>query len=181
MRLLLLTALLSANAGGQIASPVSIDDAVRLECVAGTGSGFRVSGDRYISAEHVTASGCTLAGHPMRVIYIAPGMDFTVISTTRGETAEFEIDCEGFKRGRTYLGLGWALGRSPVAMPLTATGSRYRGPDFDGLHVLNGRSYPGQSGGPVIDAETRRVVGIVNAGDGRMTLSRQFKDTALCR
>lgn len=145
-----------------------------------SGTAFRVGGGLMISVNHVTHYGsCTINDTAVKVSYAAPDSDFSML---RGDSGPFlKVDCAGFVKGRKYLAIGYARGL-PVetVVPLLGTGES-RG----GLAVLVGifTVVPGQSGGPIIDAETGAVVGTVNTYDFEHGLSGsvELKSTPVCK
>jgi S1-C subfamily serine protease len=167
--------------------PANVDDAQLLRCGNRSGTVWRISGDRYITAHHVSGDlACNLDGRPIRTIMSDESRDFAVLSTARGVGREYEIDCRGFVAGQLYRAVGWAGGSDLLAMPVISTGQTWVG-QIGGepgrlrqFHHLRGGSYPGMSGGPIISREGK-VVGIVNAGNSMGTvLSRPLSETALC-
>ena len=161
--------------------PANVDDARLLVCGGRSGTVWRVQGDRYITAHHVSRSDtCSLDGRPIRTIQSDTFNDFAILSSNRGEGRVYEIDCGGFHEGEVYRGIGWAQGRLLLAVPLMGTGLRSTEPGFAGLTVLRGAVIGGMSGGPVLNMEGK-VVGILNASNGYMTLSRPLSETSLCR
>lgn len=165
--------------------PASLEDAQLLRCDGRSGTVWRISGDRYITAHHVSLdSACTLGDLPIRTIRSEAGLDFAVLSSNRGAGRVYEIDCRGFQAWETYRAIGWARGTDLVAMPVQSTGQSWTGPvGYEGahytFHALRGIAIPGMSGGPVLSREGK-VVGIVNAGGGGLMLSRALADTPLC-
>jgi hypothetical protein len=166
-----------------VVPPASLEDAQLLRCDGRSGTVWRVSGDRYVTADHVSeGSACTLAGLPIRTIRREEGLDFAVLSTNRGAGRVYEIDCGGFRPFEVYRAIGWARGTDLVAMPVIATGQTWTG-EIDGrassFHALQGLAIPGMSGGPVLSRDGK-VVGLVNAGGGGLMLSRPMSETPLC-
>jgi hypothetical protein len=129
-----------------------------------SGTAFRVGPDGLgLSVNHVTSVGgsCWVAGKPLNLAYKSPKLDFSEIEMDDGPY--LQIDCGGFVKGRNYLAIGFARGVSPATtVELTGTGAT---DPSNGQSILTGMVpvIPGQSGGPVIDEETGRVVGTVNA------------------
>lgn len=128
---------------------------------AWAGTAFRVGKGLLLSVNHVTSNGsCFIAGKPLSVKYKSPTSDFSMVN---GDDGPFlPIDCGGFVKGRKYVALGHARGLDLITqVELTATGET---DGTNGQAVLSGvfSVVPGQSGGPVIDEETGKVVGTVN-------------------
>lgn len=143
---------------------------------ASFGSAFRV-GAVIVSVDHVTNPGtCEIDGEKVKVLYTKG--DFSILEGRAGPS--LKIDCEGFKAGRKYIARGYARGGPEVEVELTGTGKYGHG-----FAILRGlfTVIPGQSGGPIVDAETGKAVGTVNVYDypaGRSG-SIELKDTPLCR
>ena len=162
-----------------------VDDAQLLRCDNRSGTVWRISGDRYVSAHHVTLdSACTLNGKPIRTIRSDAGLDFAVLSSSRGQGRVYEIDCNGFVPGEVYRAIGWARGTDLLALPVMSTGVSWTGPvgeegRLHTFHALRGVAIPGMSGGPVL-SRANKVVGIVNASGFGMMLSRPLSETPLC-
>ena len=92
-----------------------------------------------------------------------------------------KVDCGGFVRGRKYVAIGYARGiDTPTLVEMVGTGASQ-----DGQAILAGMLtvIPGQSGGPIIDEETGKVVGLVNAENFEegLSFSVQLKDTPICK
>lgn len=162
-------------------SPAAI---VQVICPTATGysagTAFRIGHGLMLSVNHVTHySRCTIDDAPVKVSYVAPDADFSMLGG--GEGSFLKIDCGGFVRGRKYLAIGYARGL-PVetVVPLIGTGK-----SSGGLAVLIGifTVVPGMSGGPIVDAETGAVVGTVNTYDFERGLSGsvELKGTPVCK
>ena len=144
-----------------------------------SGTAFRIGSNLMLSVNHVTSSGqCFIAGKPISLAYKSPTSDFSELLSDDGPS--LTVDCGGYVKGRKYLALGFARGQADVEVELTATGENDKG-----VAILSGliSVIPGQSGGPVIDAETGKVVGVVNAEnyeDG-LSWSVPLSSTPICR
>lgn len=162
--------------------PIAPDDRIPIvDCEKTRGSAVRIGPNLLVSAHHVTsADGCTINGKPFKILYASRQKDFSLL---RLEGDGFvPIDCGGFKDGRDYIAIGHARGLNELmAVRLVGTG---RHESRNGLAILKGIAtvIPGQSGGPVIDRETRAVVGIVNIYDspGGLSGSREMRDMGVC-
>lgn len=142
------------------------------------GSAFRVGPKLLVSVAHVTSlPGCYIDGHKIRVIYTK--QDFSLV-TDDWSGPYLPIDCGGFIKDRRYVALGHPRGVEEI-VPVSLIGT---GQTDDGMAVLTGifTAQPGHSGGPIIDAGTKKVVGVVNAADweGGYTLSVELKSTPVC-
>lgn len=151
-------------------------------CESATGTAFKIADGRWISARHVSINGgCKVNGKPIHVAHAEPDGDFSIIDFGENEPGGLEVDCDGFKDGEWYHGVGHAWGYprpSTKAVKHSAFYSLFGG----ALSILTGNRFvPGMSGGPVID-QRNRVVGVVNAFGlkDRISFSRQLKDTELC-
>jgi len=144
------------------------------------GTAFRVGGSLLLTVKHVTAEApCYIDGRPVKVLYTDPKRDFSMISDGSSGPS-LKIDCGGFVKGRKYLAVGHARGRDELTtVELEATGDSNWG-----FSVLTGvfTVVPGQSGGPVIDAETGAVVGTVNVYEFTEGVSGSvpLRDTPVC-
>lgn len=158
-------------------------EVMRVVCLGSVGTAFRISKTRALSVAHVTnAYGCFIENRPFEVIY--KYKDFSILTIHEGR-GRAKIDCNGFVPGRKYRALGYARGRPTLTMVdgLVATGEKWVGPGGT-MAVLKGifTVIPGQSGGPVIDVATGKVVGLVNMYDPQAGLSASLplKGTAAC-
>lgn len=167
--------------GDVIVSPAAI---VQVICTKGddeyAGTAFRVGDGILLSVNHVTESGhCTINGAPISKLYRSPSSDFSMLNG--GDGPFIKVDCGGFVKGRHYIALGYGRGAPVISqIDLIATGITDKGEA-----VLEGMLsvIPGQSGGPVIDAETGEVVGTVNAQDFEdgLSWSVPLSITPVCR
>lgn len=177
------------GAAGPVVYPIP-DDAriVQVFCRTSptnyaTGTAFRVGPDMLLSVDHVTSnSNCAIAGEPIKVLWTSEKADFSVLSSAKPDAGYLLIDCNGFKAERRYLAIGYARSRPFLtAVELTGTAKHE---SWKNLAILKGVStvIPGQSGGPVLDAETGKAVGTVNTYDSPSGLSgsRELKDTEVC-
>lgn len=123
-----------------------------------TGTGVIISAINVISAHHVTDGAAICAAQQAyRLTMVRREGDFAVNSTSfPTEVQRMIVSCEGIKEGHVYLAAGYAFGGGLVVAKVVGTTMR------DGEFVrMQGRVYPGMSGGPVVDDEGR-VVAIVN-------------------
>jgi hypothetical protein len=166
-------------------TPVDVDSAkpiLQVACPAkggrSMGTAFRI-GRVIISANHVTDySGCSIDGAPISSRH-TPGLDFSITPSADG--AFLKIDCAGYIEGHQYLAIGYARG-----MPfLTGVALRGTGQKSGLFSLLSGifTVVPGMSGGPIIDVDTGKVVGIVNIYDAANGISGSvaLKDTPVCK
>jgi hypothetical protein len=142
------------------------------------GSAFRI-GKLLLSVKHVTNyPECYINGKKITVVYTAPDQDFSIISDSEGPF--LKVDCGGFVKGRKYEAWGHARGLDQLTrVELEGTGAT-----TDGYAILKGISVviPGQSGGAVLDSETGKVVGTINAYDmpNGLSYSVPLANTAVC-
>lgn len=146
-----------------------------------SGTAFRVGPTGLlISVNHVTSSpNCFISGKPINLAYKSPTSDF---SELQGEDGPYiGIDCGGFVKGRKYLAVGFARGVSPLTvLELTGTGAHDHG---QAILVGMVPVIPGMSGGAIIDEQTGRAVGVINAEnfeDG-LSWSQELKTTPVCK
>jgi hypothetical protein len=158
---------------------------VQVICVASdgdvlAGSAFRVGPTLMASVNHVTSSGrCSIDGKPINLAYKSPTSDYSEVVGDDGPY--LSIDCGGFIKGRKYLAIGYARGVTPTTtVEITATGEHAK----NGQAILIGMVpvIPGQSGGPIIDEATGKVVGMVNAEnfEAGLSWSLELRNTPLC-
>jgi hypothetical protein len=146
------------------------------------GTAFRVGPTGLLlSVNHVTSTpNCYIEGKPINLAYKSPNTDF---SELQGDDGPYlGIDCNGFVKGHHYIAIGYARGISPVTtLDLTATGQH----DSNGQELLLSMVpvIPGMSGGPIIDADTGKVVGTVNAENFEegLSWSEELKNEPVCR
>lgn len=167
----------------QVAPYITDPRIVRVDCDDGRGTAFRVGPDILLSANHVTiGENCRINGQQFDVVRAWQRSDFSIIYLP-GTEGHLPIDCGGFVRGKRYLAVGYARGLDyQTVVEMYSVGGNE---PMLHLGILWGVStvIPGQSGGPIFDAETMRVVGIVNVYDAPSgkSGSRELKDTEICK
>jgi len=155
---------------------------VRVDCTEGKGTAVQVGENHYLSVAHVTAlNNCAVNGFPIHVTEQAGSLDFSQFDALGGRHLKLKISCEGFKAGQWYWATGFAHGAPfQTGIALYATYAKAE----DGKRILIGpyNVIPGQSGGAIFDRDGA-VVGMVNAymPGSPISLSRELKDTSLCR
>lgn len=153
----------------------------RVNCPFNSGTAFRIGRYTWLSVTHVTRNGgCTIGGEQFKLEWNDPDRDFTILHLEKRPGKGLAIDCEGFKRGRIYIAIGHARGNAvQTSIPLVATGDTR-----EGFAVLHGifTVIPGQSGGPIIDKLTGKVVGTVNVYQPQQGWSGSvpLSETAAC-
>jgi hypothetical protein len=182
MRRLLALALLSTPAIPQTAAQVFIPAATvpLVDCTYSAGSAFRIGPHLLLSVNHVTSGlQCKIDGQYIRIEYKSRKSDFTELSDDRSGPW-LRVDCGGFVAGREYLAIGHARGIEPLTT-VKLTGTGYHDGNMARLVGIF-TAQPGQSGGPIIDAETGAVVGTVNAANWEhgATFSVELKGTPVC-
>jgi V8-like Glu-specific endopeptidase len=153
-------------------------EVVQIMCDKVAGTAFRVGPDTLLSVAHVTHNrGCTINGKPFKEV--AQKGDFVVLAYD-ADPRWLKVNCEGFKKDRLYVALGYAQ-----ALPtLTEADMIATGLNAQGMAILASvfTVIPGMSGGPILDAETGEVVGTVNMfdPDSGSSLSVPLKGTPVC-
>ncbi len=161
-------------------APSEHPEVVRVVCFTGTGTAFRISPTLLLSVAHVTKQkGCGIGKN--LITQISEEGDFSVVSDGAKGQPWLTVDCGGFVKGRQYVAVGYARGLTTITeVELAAEGT-----SSGGFAVLRGvfTVVPGQSGGPVLDKETRRPVGTVNAYDPfkGYSAATALKDTTICK
>jgi hypothetical protein len=153
----------------------------KVSCDEGSGTGFRVGLDHWLSVAHVTAMhNCAVDGAKIAVTEQDGSRDFSRFDTEKGVPNGFRVNCSGFIPGTWVWAIGHAMGK-PVqtALALYVTYAK----SGDGKRVLIGEYdvIPGMSGGPILNSEGE-VVGLVNAyiPHTPISLSRELRDTSIC-
>ena len=144
------------------------------------GTGFRI-GSLLVTAKHVIShEKCFyVGGGNAEIAYSSPSLDYAILKGGKGPF--IKVDCGGFVKGKKYLAVGYARGAPYLTtVELTATGS-----NADGFAILSGifTFIPGMSGGPVIDEETGKVVGLINVFQEPEGISGsvELKNTSVCK
>lgn len=152
-----------------------------VRCDEGSGTGFEVGRNHFLSVAHVTAMhNCTVAGVPITVTEQDGAHDFSQFDAEIADK-HLRYSCEGFHAGEWVWAVGYAGGRPiQTAIPAYTTFAKNR----DGFRVFIGEHayIPGMSGGPVFNSRGE-VVGTVNAyvpGTG-ISMSRDLRETSICK
>lgn len=179
--LLALVPLLSLGAAVPTFTAASVPGSpiLKVECLEGSGSAFRVGPHLIASVDHVTSlGGCFIDGEPVEVSYRSG--DFSLVTPVGTSREWLKVDCGGFIKGRKYRAEGYARGLDKIQdVDLEGTG------DGAGQFSLLEGTFtviPGMSGGPIVDDETGKVVGTVNTYNYPAGISGSIalRDTKLC-
>lgn len=162
-----------------LTSTVPASAIVKVQCLVGSGTAFRIGPQETLSVNHVTSlAGCFIEGKRINVSY--HGGDFSILTESEASDKWLEIDCNGFVKGRKYLAKGYARGLDRITTVELEGTDTMMGP----FSVLRGMFtvIPGQSGGPLIDKETGKVVGTINIYNFQAGLSGSIalRDTPIC-
>lgn len=156
-------------------------EVLRVQCIGASGSAFRIGETKAISVAHVTGrQGCFIENKTYTTVHTKG--DFSILELPTPSGAYAKIDCGGFVPGRKYVARGFARGRYTLTdiTGLVATSQK-----FGEMVILVGvfTVLPGQSGGPILDAQTGKVVGTVNLFDPKagMSASVELKGTQACQ
>jgi hypothetical protein len=158
-----------------------------LKCDEGSGTGFKLSDGRWVTANHVARmTNCQIDGLPIAVIASDEAMDYAIFLVPGDDRrGGYAVDCAGYVDHRWYHAQGHALGlpviRSLPIMYLPALDDIFA--DRGWKTLIYNRVIPGQSGGPIIDSVSGEVVGIVNAYSPifLMSFSIELKETPICQ
>lgn len=153
----------------------------KVMCDHSSGTAFRVEGNLWVSAAHVTDdSGCRIDGLLINAT-AEPELDLSTAPAPPSDVRGFKVNCNGFKPGRWVFAIGHARGWSWQTMIMSlATFQK----DLAGKRAIFGLPayIPGMSGGPVLN-EDGTVAGVVNAyvPGTPWSLSRELKDSSICK
>jgi hypothetical protein len=90
----------------------------KVSCDEGSGTGFRVGLNHWLSVGHVTAMhNCMVDGAKIAVTEQDGKRDFSRFDTARGVPNGFRVDCHGFVPGQWYLQSVTRSGSNPDADP----------------------------------------------------------------
>lgn len=161
---------------------------VVVTCGTGAGTAFWISPHRLVTAQHVTTLGpCSVNGVHVTTAREDPARDISELHSIAASEHFLPILCEPMREGETYIAYGFPATRLVHAATLMAraeTVSDPAVPQAEGMRILEGRIYPGMSGGPQIRGGA--VQGITNRGTlpflpiPPIAASRQLVDTFLC-
>lgn len=164
---------------------VDIPQIRQVLCDGVRGTAFRTGSHAYTTARHVAHNeGCTIDGEPIVVTWESEELDMAVLRTAV-EGAPLKINCEGFKDGNGYVGIGFAKGwpiQQAVFVVFSAAMNEAL-PAWGKFKTLIGDRYvPGQSGGPSFN-KWGEAVGIVNGYNSAAPLSYSLplSETPLCK
>jgi hypothetical protein len=159
---------------------INYDGVVRVDCLEGKGTAFRVGKTHFYTAAHVSSMHlCFVGNKPISNVKIDGNTDFAEFDADL-PGPRLKISCEGYHAGEWGWATGYALGAGfQTAMPEYETYVK----NGNGMRMMIGPHafIPGMSGGPVFNA-AGEVVGTVNAyfQNTNISLSRDLRDTAPC-
>lgn len=170
----------------QETTPVYVDvpQVRQVICDGSRGTAFRTGINAFTTARHVThGTYCEIDGEPVNVTWESEELDMAVIRTSV-PGIPLKINCDGYKDGQGYAGIGYAKGL-PVqqAVFVTFSAVAFKALPAWGRFVtlIGDRFIPGQSGGISIN-KWGEVVGIVNGYNSAAPLSYSLplSETPLC-
>lgn len=171
------------------AAPVKPDMSeavVKLECHSPMGgyvygSGTFISSNMVLTAAHVTSGRyCLVNGRLAPTLYQNNELDVAVVVAREPSPAYVPISCSKPVKGRTYQAIGYPGGNGPAVRYFIATETKWPEVPFDGLDVFMGQATPGMSGSALTD-RTGKILGILNAGNDAVMLSRLTSQMWMCR
>ena len=164
----------------------NIPEVHQVLCNGGTlrGTAWRNGIGSMVTARHVThGNDCVIDGEPVTVTWESAELDMAVIRTARWGVP-LKINCDGYKDGEAYAGIGYARGepRQQVVFVMFDRAIDAALPRWLSFRTLVGdRFIPGQSGGISING-AMEVVGLVNGfnSEAPLSYSQELKGTPLC-
>jgi hypothetical protein len=172
----------------------------KLRCTEGLGTGFVIEPNVVITAEHVSGpkGSCAIVERARKkarrvvVDRVELPNDFSRLVSRYpvSKRPPLEFVCRPMTKGETYYLIGYPMGGEKlVTYPLVATDIYFTGRHPSSgrltphLRFTYGNSYPGMSGGPVIDSNGRVIAFLqsraIDGDDG--ALVKELADTSLCR
>ncbi len=171
---------------------LNLDTVKKIACQQGEynvfGTGTIVGRNRVLTANHVVygTDSCTIDGHPAKTIWSDATGDIAMLAVNLGDTPVTQFSCEGYKAYQPYFAVGYAQAEDFAINLIHPTTGREVMPkseeypfDVRPETLAFGEFISGMSGGPVMGLDGR-IAGIINASDGRTSLTRDLTDTALC-
>jgi S1-C subfamily serine protease len=170
---------------------INLNTVVMIHCGHVAGSGVIIGHNRILTARHVISNrdskdGCTAVVDgereiPVTVIHEDVDGDYATLIGDLGDTAIMAINCDGFVKGEPYFAVGHPQATDFAVQVLFGTGETVNYGPNKNFALLDGRIFPGMSGGPIID-HNGRLTGISNIGGATIDFagSRALADTILC-
>ena len=185
----LAAALLGLSSLGAAPVPFDMGAIVMLRCGRSTGTAFHVGAHRLATAAHVTARGpCSIEGVRVTVATEQVSRDFSILHSPAPSRHVLRFSCRGMRVDDRIQAVGFAAGESPAHVWILKARANVNDDPNDGaglgMRHLDGQTYPGMSGGPMI--VRGEVVGIVSRGSmpghpaPPRSISRELRHTALC-
>jgi hypothetical protein len=173
---------LALSSAAPVPVEIELGAIIPLSCGRAQGTAFHIGGGRYVTAAHVTAfageGSCSFRFIQLQVVRQDGSLDLAELSgfplrNEAGGEVRLEIECRGYRPGRTYRSFGYAGGFFSM-FPLIASRHLLAGQRvFIGADIV-----PGMSGGPVVSDDSGRVTGINN--QRWPSRSRDLRGTWLC-
>lgn len=200
MSLLLLASLLAFGASVPAVAPAPAYstnlEAVRsIQCDEGRGSGFLIGDNILVTAAHV-ADGTNCkdgeTGNPLITYFKQGTRDFALMTGILPDVPYLKYDCKPYNTELNYIGYGFSSYQLPSygfhQEPVKFVGTYTEALGREHMAVLHSWNRPGHSGGPIMQAGTNVVTGMVNAGKIHLitgnilgtTYSVELKSTILC-
>lgn len=158
----------------------------KIDCEEGSGTGFKLADGRWVTARHVSKlTNCLVDGLPILVTYSDDWGDIsTFVVPGDKRKGGYQVDCDGFLDRHWYSAQGHAEGLPVITAVniMYAELAQWAGKDRGWSVLVYNRVIPGQSGGPILDSLSGKVVGVVNAFGifFPISFSRELKRTVVC-
>ena len=166
--------------------PISYNAIALITCGEYMGTAFWISPHRIITANHVSGDrSCSIGGIPLirvRNDYMQDVAEFSGLPSR----AYIRVRCYAPRRAAVVHASGYAYGAFRHTSRLIVTDRRDDGRDEPiarGMVEMNGRSFPGMSGGPMMnrDGEVVALLSRGRPGPNPATWGRLLRESFICQ